>query len=336
MIKQDMNDFYNILGKLVLGVLFFLKLSELYAQEENGEVLQMADPTIFYHEGIYYLYGTGRADEGFQVYTSNDAKTWSSPAGKLKEGFCLHEEDVFGDRGFWAPQVFFEKGKFYMAYTANEHIALAESDNPLGPFRQTVKQAIEGDGKMIDPFFYRDQKGKAYLYFVKVANGGNRIYMAEMKEDLSGIKRETVKLCIEATEPWENMENANWTVTEGPSVLFHNGYYYLIYSANDFRSKHYAVGVSVSENPTGPWKKMDNQPMLSQDLLGVPGTGHGDYFSVGDELYYVFHTHNSADRVGPRKTALIKQDFIGQDGGVAMLKCLQKSWRYLYEINLSE
>ncbi|WP_186754031.1 glycoside hydrolase family 43 protein [Echinicola salinicaeni] len=331
MIKQDISNFGGTLRKLILGALFYLKLSVLLAQGENGKILQMADPSIFYHESTYYLYGTGRADEGFQVYTSKDAKTWSGPAGKLEEGFCLHEEDVYGDRGFWAPQVFFEKGKFYMAYTANEHIALAESDSPLGPFRQTAKQAIEGNGKMIDPFFYRDKKGKAYLYFVKVANGGNRIYVAEMKKDLSGIKTETVKLCIEATEPWENRENANWIVTEGPSVLFHNGHYYLIYSANDFRSKDYAVGVAVSKQPLGPWKKMGRQPALSQGLLGVAGTGHGDFFSVGDDWYYVFHTHHSADRVGPRKTALIKARFNASDLGPADLIFLPNNWDYLYE-----
>ncbi|MBD8488252.1 glycoside hydrolase family 43 protein [Echinicola sp. CAU 1574] len=321
---------FDLLRVLVLSTLGFLKLSVLWAQVDQGEVLQMADPSIFYHEGTYYLYGTGRADEGFQVYTSKDAKHWSGPAGKLKEGFCLHEEDVFGDHGFWAPQVFWESGKFYMAYTANEHIALAESDSPLGPFRQTVKQAIEGDGKMIDPFFYRDQNGKAYLYFVKVADGGNRIYAAEMKEDLSGIKVESSQLCIEATEPWENAEQANWTVTEGPSVLFHDGHYYLIYSANDFRSKHYAVGVAISKHPLGPWKKMDAQPALSQELLGVPGTGHGDFFSVDEDLFYVFHTHQSTERVGPRKTALIIAKFNDSANGLDVLDFLPKSWNYLY------
>ncbi|GAB3647042.1 glycoside hydrolase family 43 protein [Echinicola sediminis] len=292
--------------------------------------LQMADPTIFYHEGIYYLYGTGRANEGFQVYTSKDTKEWSGPSGKLNEGFCLRKEDVYGDQGFWAPQVFFENGKFYMAYTANEHIALAESDSPLGPFQQTVQEPIEGDGKMIDPFFYRAPDGKAYLYFVKVANGGNRIYVAEMKEDLSGTITETERLCVEATMPWENFEKADWTVTEGPTVLYRNGHYYMVYSANDFRSKHYAVGVSVSKNPMGPWKKMDDQPLLHQALLGVPGTGHGDFFSIGDDLYYVFHTHYSEDKVGPRKTALIKTNFEDKKGGKAVLHCLPKSWRYLY------
>ncbi|UCS94023.1 glycoside hydrolase family 43 protein [Echinicola marina] len=334
--NQCIYNFSHQLRILILGVLGFLKLSSLWAQEDQTEVLKMADPSIFYHEGRYYLYGTGRADEGFQVYTSKDAKHWSGPAGKLEEGFCLHEKDVFGDRGFWAPQVFGENGKFYMAYTANEHIALAESDSPLGPFRQTVKQAIEGGGKMIDPFFYRDQNGKAYLYFVKVADGGNRIYVAEMKEDLSGIKTESSQLCIEASEAWENAEQANWTVTEGPSVLFHQGYYYLIYSANDFRSKHYAVGVAVSEHPLGPWEKMDGQPALSQELLGVPGTGHGDFFSVKDDLYYVFHTHQSGERVGPRKTALIKVQFNDSAAGLATLDFLPKSWKYLFGEDMPE
>ncbi len=55
----------------------------------------------------------------------------------------LGQEDAFGDKGFWAPQVFSYDGRFYMAYTANEKMSLATSDNPLGPFLCKIKEPTE-------------------------------------------------------------------------------------------------------------------------------------------------------------------------------------------------
>ncbi|WP_236252835.1 glycoside hydrolase family 43 protein [Echinicola sp. 20G] len=292
----------------------------------------MADPTVFYYDGIYYLYGTYRADEGFQVYESTNLKEWKGPSGKLSEGFCLRKENVYGDRGFWAPQVFEKDGIFYMAYTANEHISIAKSKSPLGPFEQESQLPIGREAeRKIDPFIYNAPNGKTYMYYVKVANGGNRIYVSEITPDFKGLIEESTKLCIEATNPWENFEDAEWTVTEGPSILFHKGLYYMVYSANDFRSQHYAVGYAVSDSPDGPWKKWQ-QPILKMEDVGVPGTGHGDFFLGEDgRMYYVFHTHFSKEQVAPRKTAIIQADFVENDKGEIVLTMNPDTWRYLEE-----
>lgn len=106
--------------------------------------ITLADPTIFYHMGIYYLYGTGgdkQTNQGFVVYTSPDLKNWTGPVG-ASEGYALKKGDAFGDKGFWAPQVFFYNNLFYMAYTANEHIAIAASSSPLGPFNNRKKSRL--------------------------------------------------------------------------------------------------------------------------------------------------------------------------------------------------
>ncbi len=81
-------------------------------------------------------------------------------------------------KGFWAPQIFVYKNKFYMAYTANEQIAIAESESPLGPFTQTKKDSLASTLKQIDPFVFFDDDGKKYLYHVRLTNG-NRIFVAE-------------------------------------------------------------------------------------------------------------------------------------------------------------
>lgn len=293
--------------------LFLLFLSGLFfpvkAFSSDPIPISMADPTIFYHQGVYYLYGTGddaATNQGFVVYTSKDLKTWSGAVG-ASHGYALKKGDAFGSTGFWAPQVFYYQHKFYMSYTADEHIAIATSDSPLGPFKQEVKQPIIPERRNIDSYVFMDDDGKKYLYHVIVADGGNRIYVAELKADLSGIKPETLAKCIEADAAWENTEKAAWTVTEGPTVVKQNGLYYLVYSANDFRSKDYAVGYAVSTSPLGPWKKYEGNPLLSRQHTGKPGSGHGDLFKDAKGNWrYVFHSHLSNSKVGPRKTALVK------------------------------
>lgn len=321
-------------GSICLSLLMlwvWLGTSTLQAQDAGqGKVINLADPTVFYHEGTYYLYGTveGNADQGFEVYISKDLKSWEGPKG-ARDGFALHKQDAYGTKGFWAPQVFYHQGKFYMAYTANENIAIAESNSPLGPFTQQVKEPLAAPVKQIDPFVFVDDDGKKYLYHVRLQDG-NRIYVAEMKDDFSGIKEETLREVIAAQEPWENTANAAWPVAEGPTVLKHKGLYYMTYSANDFRNPDYAVGYAISRSPLGPWVKQKSNPIISSKNIKVNGTGHGDFVKdKNGNLIYVFHTHQSDTAVGPRKTALVKARFIkNADGGEDVITVEPKSFFY--------
>ena len=273
--------------------------------EPKKEILTEADPTIFLDDdGTYYLYGTGsNSDFGFYVYQSTDLNAWQGPVGN-SNGFCLTGVTSFGTTGFWAPQVFKKGDTYYMFYTANEQIAVAKSTSPKGPFAQNDKQAIATPGKAIDPFVFFDNDGKAYLYHVRLQDG-NRIFVAEMTDDLMGIKEETAKECIHVTEQWENTANASWGVTEGPTVLHIGDTYYMFYSANDFRNIDYAVGIATSSSPYGPWQKSSTS-VINRANIGYYGTGHGDIFKDAKGVWnYVFHTHNSFTEVSPRKTAVV-------------------------------
>lgn len=313
---------------LIFLTAFLVKAS--YGQMVSEKGIHLADPAIFYHDDTYYLYGTveGNADQGFLVYSSSDMKHWTGPVG-AKDGFALSKKDVFGDKGFWAPQVFYHNQQFYMAYTANENIAIAKSESPLGPFTQEVKKALDAPVKQIDPYIYKAEDGKIYLYHVRLREG-NRIYVAEMADDLSAIKEETLVECIDARQGWENTADAPWPVAEGPTVIKKSGHYYLIYSANDFRNPDYAVGYAVSEHPLGSWKKYTGNPILHQKDLNQPGTGHGDLFSdKAGELWYVLHTHFSEGKVAPRRTALIKMGFSQSAQGAPELRIEEDSFYFL-------
>ena len=330
----------NFLSRILLGCMilsFFTSVSA--GNMKNTEVvknrkeapagslpMEMADPTIFHYKGTYYLYGTGGdSNNGILVYTSTDLKNWKGPKG-IKNGYALTKGDSFGTKGFWAPQVFLHKGKIYMAYTANEQIAIAESDSPLGPFHQTILKKISGADNQIDPYVFFDTTGKPYLYHVRLQYG-NKIYVAELKEDLTDIIPETSKICIQGEQPWENTANSSYPVTEGPTVLKHNNLYYLFYSANDFRNIDYAVGYAVSNSPLGPWTKYKDNPMISRKLIPENGTGHGDFFTDNKGNWkYVFHFHASGNVVSPRRTGIINAAFVPGTSGVDRLECDKKTF----------
>lgn len=287
----------------------------------------LADPTIFQDKGNYYLYGTGH-DHGFPVYTSIDGKTWRIPADSTQR-LALKQGQAYGTKGFWAPQVVAYKGSYYMAYTANEQIAIAKAASPAGPFKQEALVALSGSGRQIDPFLYFDASGKVYLYHVKLQNG-NRIFVAEMKPDLSDLIPGTEKECINSTEGWEDTAKAEWPVAEGPTVLKRDGMYYLLYSANDFRNKDYAVGYATATSPVGPWKKYAGNPIISRKTVGHAGTGHGDvYFDAKGGMHYVLHTHRSEQKVSPRATGVVELRFKPVKDGPAVLEAVAGSFRWL-------
>ncbi|MCE7041627.1 glycoside hydrolase family 43 protein [Dyadobacter sp. CY312] len=295
---------------------FFLSLFSLLitlvsqGQTTSDSQIYLADPAILYSKGTYYLYGTveGSAGNGFKVYSSTNQKDW------LDKGYALKKGDVYGDKGFWAPQVFSHLNKFYMAYVANENIAIAKADSPIGPFIQENKTELKASVKQIDPYIFFDDDGKIYLYHVRLQKG-NRLFVAQMKSDLSETIPETLKECLHAENGWENTAKSDWPVAEGPTVIKRNGVYYLFYTANDFRNPDYAVGFATSDSPLGPWKKYASNPILDKEDVGQNGTGHGDFYK--DEkggLNYVFHTHNSPTAVGKRKTAIVKAKFAKDNG----------------------
>jgi len=299
---------------IVLLMVFNLPGQRTMAQANpKGKPVYLGDPTILNDKGVYYLYGTGQtADKGFTVFTSRDLKTWMKQGTGTDSGFVLEKgSKTFGSKGFWAPQVVAFKNRFCMLYTADENIAIAWSNSPKGPFIQNKVAPLSPDSKQIDPFFFIDNNGKKYLYHVRLG-GGNKIYVAELKDDFSGIVDKTLTHCITAEAGWENTKGATQApITEGPTVIKHKGVYYLFYSANDFRNIDYAVGYATSKSPLGPWKKYEKNPIISRSMIGHNGTGHGDLFlDKKGNLQYVFHVHNSDSTVSPRQVFITGLKFI--------------------------
>jgi len=283
--------------------------------EQKQEALKVpfGDPFIMLWQGKYYAYGT-YSEDGIMVYISDDLLTWSVPED-LPGGLALKKDDVWADRWFWAPEVYSVNGKFFMYYSADEHICVATSNSPLGPFRQeTQKPMIEGE-KCIDNSLFIDDDGRPYLFFDRF-NDGLNIWVAELQENLIDIRPETMHPCIHVSQSWEEV----WPrVNEGPFVIKRHGVYYMTYSANSYESQFYGIGVATATDIAGPWTKYDGNPVLQKpgDLVGI---GHSAMFTDKEgQLRIVFHAHNSTSRIHPRHMYIGTVSFDDRGGKEVMV-----------------
>ena len=285
------------------------------ADRATGELL-LADPTVVTVDGRYYMAGTQSAGpQGFTVMESEDLVHWkpSASAGRpqLSPG-----PDVYGTKGFWAPQFVNVGDKVYMFYTANEQVACAVADSIAGRYHAFVPKdagneamtpaPIDPSCGNIDPFLFRDRDGRYYLYHVRFDNG-NYIWVGEYDIENGKIVESTLQPTIRVDSDWEHTRSyESVPIMEGPTVVMIGDTYYLFYSANHFMSKDYAVGYATAPSPTGPWTKCPDNPVISSQVTGEPGCGHGDIFVDRDgNLRYVFHVHNSDDEVSPRRTRIV-------------------------------
>ena len=275
----------------------------------------LADPDVLFWKGVYYLYATNtdiKEDDplGFRVYTSENLVDWQDA------GMALRAEDSWGEKQFWAPDIVEKDGKFYLSYSVEEHLCVAVSDSPLGPFVQQVKEPLHREIKEIDSHFFRDADGSWYLYFVRF-HEDNEIWGAKMTEDLMGIQEDTLTRLLVPEEAWECQK---WPVCEAPYMILHNGKYYLTYSGSHFETD-YGSGYAVGDSPLGPFRKYQGNPVLRSGKK-IHGVGHHCITRSpdGKELFILYHCHCDEARANPRRLCVDRLRFVPGADGMDVIK----------------
>jgi beta-xylosidase len=237
----------------------------------------LADPAVIRHEGTYYLYATGEVngDNGTRVHTSTNLVDW-------QRGPVVFEP---GQPHVWAPDVWRDpdSGRFYLYYTVNQTIGVAEATGPLGPFR-IVRKFFD---QAIDAHLFRDDDGKLYLYYVQLP--GFRITVQPMANPTTPEGESHLVLRPEAD--WEKLAGH---VTEGPWIIKHAGRYYLLYSGSGADTPDYAVGYASADSPLGPFTRAKHNPIV-QRSEGLFGPGHGCAIQdAAGRWWHVYHQKRTA------------------------------------------
>jgi len=109
--------------------------------------------------------------------------------------------------------------------------------------------------------------------------------------------------------------NRRWT--EGSFIFKDADTYYIMYSANFFGGKNYAVGYATSNDPLGPYSKAENNPVLEKNTEKggvVSGTGHNSitWSKDGKQLYCVYHGRTTM--TGNERVVFIDRMYIDDNG----------------------
>ena len=275
-----------------------------------------ADPFVLKHEDFYYCYGTSYGKnplpEGrkFVCLRSPDLANWELLGGALQP----LEEDKNGD--YWAPEVAFDNGKFWMYFSNNSadddsthRLSVAVSDRPEGPFEVVKRHLMPDDGFTIDPSPFCDpQTGKWYLYFARDffdGRVGTGTAVVELGDDMISTVGDW-KPVVRASADWQiyQRDRTNygkfweaWHTVEGAFVVWKNGLYYCFYAGGNWTNDTYGASFAVADHPLGPWRDEHSAhgALVLRGRTDVIGPGHNSVVLGPDGKTHVcvYHAWNA-------------------------------------------
>lgn len=286
----------------------------------------IGDPFVLKTDSGYYMYCTSASD-GYYCWHSDDLVNWTD------QKMCYTKtEDSWCVESFWAPEVVFDNGTYYMFYTAKNQqgglrIGLAVSDQPDGPFTDLKNEPLFDFGySVIDANVLIDDDGRRYLYYSRDCSENivdhvrtSQIWGVELTSDMTGLIGEPV-LLLTPEQDWEKVsETPLWN--EGPEMIKHDGTYYLTYSANYYASISYGVGYATSDSPLGTFVKAEENPILTSGFRhDVSGPGHHSFTTSpdGTQLWIAYHSHTKPQAPSGDRKVNIDRAVFTDDGKLFM------------------
>ncbi len=324
---------------------------------QNPLAVEFGDPYILLaSDGRYYMYGTGGgAIDGFSAYSSDNMVDWKHEGqvyrGNTENSWSL--KNFWAPEVYEKNEKFYLLFSADWRYNPtneleNFRIGVAVADSPTGPFEDMYDHPLFDPGYPIIDANLLFEGDKTYLYYSRCcyknpvesdaaewARNENLfeeieeswIYGVEISPDFDTIigepeliLRPPVNNNDEQFE-WESRSvtsgevNRRWT--EGSFIFKKNGTYYIMYSANFFGGKHYAVGYATSTDPLGPFIKAENNPVLQKNIQDggvVSGTGHNSitWSKDGKQMYCVYHGRTT--ETGNERVVFIDKMKISEEG----------------------
>ncbi|MBQ7775395.1 MAG: family 43 glycosylhydrolase [Lachnospiraceae bacterium] len=187
-------------------------------------------------------------------------------------------DDLEGGRGYWAPDISYYEGLFYITatYRLNDDgrvyrkQMVTSAERPEGPYCEPV--FLEEDG--IDPSIFTDDDGKRYM----LLNRGARIFeiSADGKKQLS-----EAKLLY-----YGHQKRA----PEGSHLLKKDGYYYL-FQAEGGTGPGHRISVARSKELFGIYEPCPYNPIMRQKdkAAGLQRCGHGKPVKTPNGEWYMVY-----------------------------------------------
>jgi GH43 family beta-xylosidase len=287
-----------------------------------------ADPFVWEYQGVYYAIGTGPAEAKGEMEEIADA-TQANSTKELRVfpllrsfdflnwdfvGNALQRPDPALGDNFWAPEVAYSEGTFYLYYSVghedkDHQLRVATSTDPLGPYQDVGETLVDPNSCpfAIDPHPFRDDDGQWYLFYARDfldTEGGVRAGTALMVDRLEAMTKLAGegRVVLRARCDWQRfLANRpmyggiyDWHTLEGACVRKYAGRYYCFYSGGRWETDSYGVDYGVADNVMGPYSDAGNEagPRVLRSRPGyVLGPGHNSIVvgPDGQTDYIVYH-----------------------------------------------
>jgi len=254
-----------------------------------------SDPSMCKVGDDYYLVtSTFTYFPGIPLYHSKDMVNWRLAGNVLSRPSQLQHlsGQRMNDGGIYAPAISYnpQNKTFYVITTdvgwANFYVT---AKDPLGEWSDPIELP---DVKGIDPSFFFDDDGKAYIVHKEDTKGQpkwniNRA-LRIIRFDVATGKTfgEDMPMKEEGVGPDEHLDR-----DEGPHIYKIGGTYYLTAAEGGTGDKHSEV-VYKATNILGPWTRRSRNPMLTQRNLKerrtnpTTCTGHTDMAQDGNGQWW--------------------------------------------------
>jgi beta-xylosidase len=251
------------------------------------------DPTIIrVGENYYSAATTSSFAPNYPLYQSRDLINWD------RIGSIFPEPPKWTSGAFWAPELYYINGTYYVYYTAKRKgdniscIGVATTKDLTKGF-EDHGILIEWGKEAIDAYVFKDDDGKLYITWKAYGLGPDRpieILASELSADGLSLKGEHFSL-THHDKGWVGRGD------EGECLVKHNGYYYMLYSIGGCCDNRctYNVRVARAKSLRGEWEQYEEKALLEggENLIC---TGHGTLVQTPDNRYfYLYHAYNSKD-----------------------------------------
>ncbi len=237
------------------------------------------DPSIVRVDDDYYMVNSSFIYfPCIPISHSKDLLHWKIIGHAITNPEWAVLDELEGGRGYWAPDISYNKGIFYITatYRLNDTDAIlrrqivVSSNKPEGPYSKPCY--IDEDG--IDPSLFHDEDGRHYM----LLNRGARILELD----------NTCKKQI--TEAKLLYYGAQKRVPEGPHLLKKDGWYYLFLAEGGTGPGH-RITVARSKELFGNYEPCPYNPIMRQqdEKAGIQRCGHGKPVCTQNGEWYMVY-----------------------------------------------
>ncbi|MDF2614825.1 MAG: hypothetical protein K0S71_2611 [Clostridia bacterium] len=250
------------------------------------------DPSLLrVGEDYYIATSTFEWFPGVCIHHSKDLVNWEIAAYALTDDTELDMTGIDMACGIWAPNLTYSEGLFYLAYTIvytnrarykDTFNFLVTAPSVQGPWSKPIPLSKSG----FDPSIFHDDDGRKYLVNMTIDHRADTIRFSGID-----VQEYDPKNKVLLGNPVRVSRGTAIGTSEGPNVMKHNGYYYLVLAEGGTEFNHCAT-VLRSKSIWGPYAENPHNPIIKsagQENCQLARAGHAQVIQGKDGNWYMAH-----------------------------------------------